>query len=144
MQRDQPLSMHWTGISEEQLDAVGVPVTGGTNRQLCRCTMIANLVCAHLSRRWVSYSRDRSAYSGRRRYEGRAYTYAHVCTVVEELDRHGLIQHDRAWPGRWGLRSRMKASAALMESCAMNPIACASSDSAGSDQTTCRLRATSA
>jgi hypothetical protein len=115
VQRDQPLSMLWSGISEEQLSAVDLPVTGGTNRRLCRCTVVANLMCAHLSHRWLSYSRDRSAYSGRRRYEGPAYSYAHVCTVVDELDRHGLIQHDRAWPGRLGLRSRMKANAALLE-----------------------------
>src|SRR5262245_48716748 len=109
MQRDQPLSMHWTGISEGQLATLGLP-TGGANRQVCRQAIIANLLCAHHSHRWVSYARDRSAYSGRRRYDGPAYTYTHVLAVVDEFEQHGLIEHDRAWPGRLGLRSRMKAS----------------------------------
>jgi hypothetical protein len=115
MANDLPLSMHWTGFSEQQLAALGLPITGGPNRQLCRCMIIANLVCAHHSQKWVSYSRDRSAYVGRRRYNGPAHTYRQVTAVVDELERHGLIQHDRAWPGRFGWRSRMKAGAALLQ-----------------------------
>jgi hypothetical protein len=68
----------------------------------------------------VSYARDRNAYTGRRRYEGAVYAYTHVRTIVDELDKLGLIHHDRAWPGRFGLRSRMRATQALIT--AIGPI----------------------
>jgi hypothetical protein len=110
--------MHWEGVSEEKLATLGLPSSGGPNRQLCRRTIMANLVCADRSHSWLSYSRDRSAYSGRRRYDGPAGTYTHVRAVADELDQRGLIQHDRAWPGRLGLRSRMKANTALQHALA--------------------------
>ena len=114
MQRDQALSFHWAGITDAQLAAAGLQSKGGSKRQQCRRAIVANLICAHHSDQWVSYARDRNAYTGRRRYEGAAYTYTHVRTVVDELDELGLIHHDRAWPGRFGLRSRMKATQALI------------------------------
>ena len=114
MQRDQALSFHWAGITDAQVAAAGLPSKGGSKRQLCRRAIVANLICAHQSDQWVSYARDRNAYTGRRRYDGAAYTYTHVRTVVDELDALGLIHHDRAWPGRFGLRSRMRATQALI------------------------------
>jgi hypothetical protein len=114
MQRDHALSFHWAGITDAQLAVAGLQSKGESKRQQCRRAIIANLICAHHSDQWVSYARDRSAYTGRRRYEGAAYTYTHVRTVVDELDDLGLIHHDRAWPGRFGLRSRMKATQALI------------------------------
>ena len=83
MQRDQALSFQWTGITDAQLAAAGLPSKGGSKRQLCRSAIVASLICAHHSDQWVSYARDRSAYTGRRRYEGGAYTYTHVRTVVD-------------------------------------------------------------
>ena len=114
MQRDQALSFHWAGITDAQLAAAGLPSKGGSKRQLCRRAIVANLICAHHSDQWVSYARDRNAYTGRRRYDGAAFTYTHVRTVVDELEEFGLIHHDRAWPGRFGVRSRMKATQALI------------------------------
>jgi hypothetical protein len=120
MQRDQALSFHWAGITDAQLAAAGLPSKGGLKRQLCRRAIVANLICAQHSDRWVSYARDRNAYTGRRRYDGAAYTYTHVRTVVDELEEFGLIHHDRAWPGRAGLRSRMRATLALIR--AVGPV----------------------
>jgi len=120
MQRDQPLSFLWAGITDAQLAAAGLPSKGGSKRQLCRRAIVANLICAQHSGQWVSYARDRNAYTGRRRYDGAAYTYTHVRTVVDELEELGLIHHDRAWPGRVGLRSRMRATQALIR--AVGPV----------------------
>ena len=120
MQRDQALSFQWTGITDAQLAVAGLVSKGRSKRQLCRRAIVASLICAHHSDQWVSYARDRNAYTGRQRYEGAAYTYTHVRKVVDELDKLGLIHHDRAWPGRFGLRSRMKATPALIT--AIGPI----------------------
>ena len=112
--RDQPLSFHWRGVSQGQLDDLGLPPTGTPRRDFARCAVLANLVVAHASGRWVSYSRDRNHYTGQSRYQSEAYTYQNVLSVVDEFRTSGLIHEERAAPGHSGWQSRMTASAKLI------------------------------
>jgi hypothetical protein len=72
---------------------------------------------AALADQWISYSRNRNFYTGMGRYYGTAFTFATVLSAVDELTRHGLIEHEKASPGdhiRTGLQSRFRATPELI------------------------------
>jgi hypothetical protein len=106
--RDQPLSFQWSGISDQQLALAGLSTTGPMKRLAARRAIVANLVVASSTGQWVSYSRDRNHYTGKRRYFGDAYTYTNVLGVIEELREAQLIQEDRSTRGQLGWQSRMR------------------------------------
>ncbi len=62
---------------------------------------------------FLSYARKKEWWTGQERYGGTAYTYRTVLWAVDDLDARGLIEHDRAPPGRIGLQSALRASPAL-------------------------------
>jgi hypothetical protein len=105
---DHPLSFDWGGISEQLLAAAGVTTGGPKERRVARCAIVANLVVAQRNGLWVSYSRDRNHYTGKRRYFGDAYTYTNVLGAIEELREAQLIQEGRSSPGQLGWQSRIK------------------------------------
>jgi hypothetical protein len=50
--------------------------------------------------RWTSYSRRKVFYVGWSRYLPPCLTYATVVPCIDELAAHGLIEHDKGFPGR--------------------------------------------
>jgi hypothetical protein len=64
--------------------------------------------------RWTSYSRRKEFYSRLRRYRPPCLTYSTVLPCIDELVALGLIEHDQAYPGRWGRQSRFRATEALL------------------------------
>ena len=122
IERDQPLSFHWQGVSEEQISLL-VPSTSRKKSIRASAAAIAtNLYLANLANRWVSYSRDRNHYTGKKWYYGVGYSYANVLAVVEALNSAGLIVEDRARAGQSGWQSRIKANPDFIDR--LGPINC--------------------
>ena len=115
-QRDWPLSFHWTGIDETHLVKAGIPISGRTALRGARCSLVAELlIAAGSGRSWVSYARRPAYYACRRRYHGAAFTCRNMLRLVDELGSLGLINEDRACPGRLGWQSRIAASPVLLD-----------------------------
>ena len=109
--KDQPLSFHWSGVTDEQIHQIGLVTAGTQNRRSARRIIVTNLYLAKCANRWVSYSRDRNHYTACRWYYGPAYSYRHVLAVVEELLGADLIQEERANPGQLSWQSRIRPTA---------------------------------
>jgi hypothetical protein len=113
---DWPLTLHWRGITPDQIDALGLPAIGSSKRIAARGCVLADLVLArHAGDRWVSYSRRRDHYSLGRRYRGAAYSYCIITRTVRELRDGQLIEEQRANPGTRGWQSRMRATDRLID-----------------------------
>ena len=61
----------------------------------------------------ISYSRTKAFY-GPTRYRLTSYGYRTVVGSVDLSDRYQIIEHDRAWPGRFGWQSRIRATAEVV------------------------------
>ncbi|MCJ2137326.1 helix-turn-helix domain-containing protein [Methylobacterium sp. J-026] len=116
-ERDRPLTFHWRPRTGETLNSSVFTSMQGTDREISRQHIIAEAMLAHEEGRYVSYSRRKAFYTGRRRYHGTAFTYTNVLSCVEELLRQGLIEEERASPGNLGWQSRFRASTKLAEAC---------------------------
>jgi hypothetical protein len=75
-----------------------------------RSSILTEAVLAAEAGQWVSYSRHKPRYSGQSRYRGPAYSFTIVPPTVDALERAGLLEHDRAPPGRRGWQSRFTAT----------------------------------
>ena len=112
--RDWPLSFAWS-VSNDHVNALGLPKKGHPSRQFARRALAANLYLADSCSLWLSYSRNRNHYSPARRYHGAAYSYGHVLAVVEELDKASLVVEERAKQGQLGWQSRITVSPKFLQ-----------------------------
>ena len=118
IERDRPLTFRWRPRTKELLGPSTFTPMLSVGREIARQRIIAEAMLAHEEGRFVSYSRRKAFYTDRRRYNGAAFTYTNVISVVEDLLRQGLIEEERASPGQLGWQSRFRASPKLAEVCA--------------------------
>ncbi|MCJ2065694.1 hypothetical protein MKK63_23720 [Methylobacterium sp. J-088] len=104
VKRDRPLTFNWHPRTDELLGSSVLIPTLSAAAEIARQRIIAEAMLAHEEGRYVSYSRRKTFYTGRRRYNGVAFTYTNVILVVEDLLRQGLIEEERALPGQLGAR----------------------------------------
>ena len=111
LERDWPLAFRWR--TEESAVADVFPSTGRQVRQDARNAVLTEALLADESNHWVSFSRRKSFYTGRRRYNGTSFTYRSVLAAVADGVEAGLIVEDRALPGSRGRQSRLHATPLL-------------------------------
>lgn len=116
-ERDRPLTFHWRPRTDVTIKSSVFASRQSTDREIARQHIIAEAMLAHEEGRYVSYSRRKAFYTGRRRYHGTAFTYANVLSAVEDLLQQGLIEEERASPGHLGWQSRFRASTKLADAC---------------------------
>ena len=114
-ERDRPLTFHWLTRSDDRIRSLGFAPAATCGIEVARSSIIAEAMLAHEEGRFVSYSRRKSFYTGRRRYNGSAFTYANILSAVDDLLQFGLIEEERALPGQLGWQSRFRASPSLAE-----------------------------
>jgi hypothetical protein len=113
-ERDRPLSFYWT-VEDEIIRSLPVPTSDDKDERAALNSILTEAVLAADADQWVSYSRSNDFYSGRRRYHGTAYSRRTVIPNIDQLASAGLIDHDRAPPGRRGWQSRFRASPRLLD-----------------------------
>jgi hypothetical protein len=114
-ERDRPISLHWRAETEV-IRSLPIPASSDRHEIAARSSILTEAVlAAEAGGRWVSYSRHKPHYSGQRRYRGPAYSFTTVPPTVDALESAGLLEHDRAPPGRRGWQSRFKATPHLRE-----------------------------
>lgn len=111
--RDSPLTLNW------QCDLSLIEDLGLCSKRPRQTEAMSGVLGALLNsaetNRWISYPRNRNRFSGQQRYYGPAFTYRCIIGAIDEIDRAGLIEHEKAKPGSSGWQSRMRASRALIE-----------------------------
>jgi hypothetical protein len=118
---DEPLAFHWHAIDEGWIDVLGLPPALSKAYAQARASIVLEaLITERLEpERWISYSRSKGWYAHGQRYRGTCYTFSTVPRAVDELERLGLIEHDRAPVGRLGWQSRFRATPALIRAVAI-------------------------
>jgi hypothetical protein len=113
--RDIPLTGNWRPASSvsERL-GLEVPRKPARAEALERIATEAIVMARARPGRWISYSRRKAFYVGGGRYRATCLTHSTVAPSVDQLAAAGLIEHDRAYPGRWNLQSRFRASEELI------------------------------
>jgi hypothetical protein len=118
---DKPLAFHWRSMDESWIDELHLPTASSKAYVRARASIVlkARITARFEPDRWISYSRRKPWYSTRKRYRSTDYSFSTVPPAVDELERLGLIEHDRAPRGRLGLQSRFRAAPALIEAVAL-------------------------
>jgi len=116
---DRPLDFHWT-TDCAALDRTGWQPTGDRLYDLCvRSILTAVALAAQAGDEgWVSFSRRKTWYTGKARYQGLPYSYVRITRAVNELRAAGLIEEIRACSGdhmRTGRQSRIRATSRLLD-----------------------------
>jgi hypothetical protein len=108
-------------MNEGWIDALALPPAPSKAYSQARASIVLEALITERSEpgRWISYSRSKGWYAQGQRYRGRCYTFSTVPRAVDELEQLGLIEHDRAPPGRLGWQSRFRAAPALIEAVAL-------------------------
>lgn len=115
---DRPLDYHWS-VSADAAARTGWKASGDRLYDGSMRAIMAAAVLAGRAGDWVSYSRRKSWYKAKARYQGLAYSYARIIGCVDELLSLGLIEEERARPGdhiRTGRQSRFRATQKLLDS----------------------------
>jgi hypothetical protein len=103
--RDYPITLKWQPDSLDAFDVLGLPPPKSKRFAFARCGILAEALVVNRVRpeEYLSYSRRRPFYSARRYYPN-YYRYSTVVPAVDQFERCGLIEHDRAPPGSYGKR----------------------------------------
>ena len=114
--RDKPLSFHWRADDVAWLATLDLPSVPSKRHDRARASILLDVVQEAVGRgRWISYSRTRAYYSGKRRYHGTAYSFRTVVPMVDELAYLGWIKNHKAPASpTGGWQSRMKATPHLL------------------------------
>lgn len=113
-ERDAPLSLLWE--NEHSLSEFGGAFGLAKVSKTFAAITLSLVREAIISGRDVSYSRRPDHYSNWPRiYRDELYSYRKVVAAVDLLDSLGLIEHDKAPPGRLGWQSTMRATQDLVE-----------------------------
>src|SRR5215207_10050139 len=117
---DKPLDFHWRSMDESWIDELHLPAASSKAYVRARASIVLEAMITERSElgRWISYSRRKPWYSTGKRYRSTDYSFSTVPPAVDELEKLGLIEHDRAPAGRLGLQSRCRAAPALIEAVA--------------------------
>jgi hypothetical protein len=110
--RDKALSLNWAPVDPDAYNWLGLPDLTPLATKARTAILTETLVAGNRS---ISYSRDRNFYNDRQRYFRPTYSYRAIVPAVDQLADAGLIEHDRARPGRRGLQSRFRIAPALLE-----------------------------
>ena len=115
---DHPLRFCWHPLQPAAFDVLGLPAPRSRAEAATRASILteAYLIARLDPLAWLSYSRNRNFYAAPRRYRRTAYTYSTVVGTIDLLEHAGVIEHDRAPPGRRGRQSTFRASSELMAS----------------------------
>ena len=113
-QRDHALGFHW-GTDLAAFASLGLPAPASRHEEKTRAAILteAALVGRADPEMMISYSRTKAFY-GPTRYRLTSYGYRTVVGSVDLSDRYQIIEHDRAWPGRFGWQSRIRATAEVV------------------------------
>jgi len=114
--RDKPLSFHWKPLDDTWQDNLGLPPARSDKERHARDAILteAAIVGRAEPDKWISYSRARDFYAGKKRYHGPAYAYRTVPPIIDALAAEGLLEHDKKRPGNRGWQSRFRATPALL------------------------------
>jgi hypothetical protein len=114
---DKPLAFHWRAMDEGWIDALALPAAQSRAYEQARASILleAMITARSAPESWISYSRCRNWYSQGQRYRSTAYRFSTVPKAMDELERLGLLEHDRARPGRFGRQSSFRAVPALVQ-----------------------------
>ena len=114
-QRDQALSFDFRLIDEDWIRSFGLPLPRNDKHAQAYGFILlqAFFLAQESTEHWISYSRRKEWYTRRQRYRHPACSFATVPDVVDGLTSLGLLEHDKAYPGRWGKQSRFRAAPAL-------------------------------
>jgi hypothetical protein len=120
---DRPLGFHWRPLRPEQLEPLGLPRPSNRREAATQAAIVteAFLVARADPTAWISYSRAKTFYQQADRYRGTAYGYAPVIHTADHLERVGLIDHDKAHPGRFGVQSTLRATPRLVSALSASP-----------------------
>jgi hypothetical protein len=110
--RDKPLTMNWAPVERDVYDLLGLrdltPLAMKARTQILTEALVAG-------DRFISYSRRHDFYTESQRYYRPTYSYRGIIPAVEQLANEGLIEHERAPPGRRGFQSRFRATPDLLK-----------------------------
>ena len=113
LEHDLPLTFHWRTHSQA-IAALDLPPTRSPRREDARNAVLTEAVLADEGNHWVSFSRRKDFYSGRRRYHGNSFTYRYVLGAVADGVGVGFLQEDRALASdRGAFQSRFRATPLL-------------------------------
>jgi hypothetical protein len=121
---DKPLAFHWRSMDESWIDELHLSAASSKAYVRARASIVleARITARFEPDRWISYSRRKPWYSNGKRYRSTEYSFSTVPPAVDELEKLGLIEHDRAHPGRIGLQSRFRATPVLTRAVALPPV----------------------
>src|SRR5579862_6458148 len=112
LEHDLPLTFHWRILSTA-IAGLCLPRSRSPRHDDARNAVLAEAVLAEEGNRWISFSRRKAFYTGRRRYHGTAFTYHTVLAAVADGVAADLLVEDRALPGSRGRQSRLRATPLL-------------------------------
>src|SRR5260370_41016524 len=100
--RDHPLSLHWRPTDPDAYQSLDLPPAKSRAAAITREHIITEAFVLGRAEptAWISYSRRREFYTNRGRYRPSTYTYAKVVSGVDQLAASGLVEHEKALPGR--------------------------------------------
>jgi len=109
---DCPFARRWKLQDPEWLESLDLPAARSAKYAKAReAVVIEAVLTSHTCPGvWLSYPRRKAAYAQSSRYRDPALSFAYVPDAVDELERLGLIEHQRARPGQLGFQSRFRAS----------------------------------
>lgn len=112
---DHPLGFHWRPLNLDILDGFDLPPAKSADEEATRRAILteAYLVARADPERLISYSRRKVFYEASR-YRRTSYGYGNVVRTVDTFAAAGLIEHDRAPPGRLGYQSTFRAAPTLV------------------------------
>lgn len=120
---DKPLGFGWNA-GGDWLDRLHLPPGKKLYEQARIPILLDGIFEAAEKGRWISYSRNRNHYTGKQRYQGRAYTYLNVPRAVDELTSLGWLEHEKARQYLdLGTQSTFRASPALIEAVTVPQVA---------------------
>jgi len=111
-ERDMPLCFCWRA-DRSAIVGLGLRSTRNDLYEDARTAVLTEAVLANEMDRWVSFSRRKAFYAGRRRYHGTSFRYRTVLGAVADGVRAGLLEEERALPGSRGRQSRFRATPIL-------------------------------
>jgi hypothetical protein len=107
-----PLCFRWR-VDRSAIVGLGLRSAHNDRYEDARTAVLTEAALANEVDRWVSFSRRKAFYAGRRRYHGTSFTYRTVLAAVADGVRAGLLEEERALPGSRGRQSRFRATPIL-------------------------------
>ena len=115
-ERDKPLFFDYRATHGRITDALGLPKARSHRDENAReAVLLDALVEGHGEGRFISYSRNRNHYGGKRRYYGADYTVRTVPRAVDSLAEADLLDTHIAPRGSRGRQSVFRGTSKLLD-----------------------------